>query len=362
MSEVAINDLLEAGVHFGHQTKRWNPKMKKFIFTERNNIYIIDLKKTQHLLTKACDCVREITAKGEAILFVGTKPQASAIIKEEAIRCSQFYVTNRWLGGMLTNYRTIRQSIKRLDHIEKMAADGTYEHLTKKEVLTHEKHREKLSRVLDGIREMNKVPGLVIVVDTKKEKIAVSEANRLGIPVCAILDTNCDPDPITYPIPGNDDAIRSIQLLLSHLTDAILEGMQLRVDDTVVAEKEQGAGGTHKDGDRSKKHRPPKGRREDKREHGRKPEKRTESADKGKPISGVDRSKASAPEMTDKQKITQMMPDDKTSKPNKKDAKAEPESPAKPVKSEEISETKTPSADTAAQSDIGKDAETKSES
>ena len=362
MSEVAINDLLEAGVHFGHQTKRWNPKMKKFIFTERNNIYIIDLKKTQHLLTKACDCVREITAKGEAILFVGTKSQASAIIKEEAIRCSQFYVTNRWLGGMLTNYRTIRQSIKRLDHIEKMAADGTFEHLTKKEVLTHEKHREKLSSILDGIREMNRIPGLVIVVDTKKEKIAVSEANRLGIPVCAILDTNCDPDPISYPIPGNDDAIRSIQLLLSHLTEAILEGMQLRVDETVVAEKEQGAVGTHKDGDRSKKHRPPKGRREDKRDHGRKPEKRTESTDKGKKISGDDRSKASAPETTEKQKIAKKKPDEKTSTPNKADVKAVPETSAKTVKSETKPTTETPAVETASKNDTGNDAVTKSES
>ena len=359
MSEVAINDLLEAGVHFGHQTKRWNPKMKKFIFTERNNIYIIDLKKTQQLLTKACDSIREITAKGEAILFVGTKPQAAAIIKEESIRCSQFYVTNRWLGGMLTNYRTIRQSIKRLDHIEKMAADGTYEQLTKKEVLTHEKHREKLSNVLDGIREMNRIPGLVIVVDTKKEKIAVSEANRLGIPVCAILDTNCDPDPITYPIPGNDDAIRSIQLLLSHLTEAIIEGMQLRVDETVVTEKEQGAGEKQKEDDRSKKRRPSKGKREGKKEHTKKPEKRTVAKEE-KTGSGDVTNKAGAPESTDKQKKTKKKSDDKTSKPNKTGAKAEPESPPKPVKSKENAEKETPAADTASLNDTGKDTETES--
>ena len=258
MAEVTIKQLLEAGVHFGHQTKRWNPKMKRYIFTERNNIYIIDLQKTQQLLNKACDAIREVTAKGEAILFVGTKPQAATIIKEESDRCDQFHVINRWLGGMLTNYRTIRQSIKRLENLEKISTDGTYEHLTKKEVLTHEKHRNKLSHVLDGIRNMNKIPGLLIVVDTKKEKIAVSEANRLGIPVCAILDTNCDPDPITYPIPGNDDAIRSIQLLLSSLTDSIIEGKQMRVDEDVIAEKEEPPNSSEKTGEqRDKRRRPP---------------------------------------------------------------------------------------------------------
>ncbi|MBN1293753.1 MAG: 30S ribosomal protein S2 [Candidatus Latescibacteria bacterium] len=239
MAEVSIKELLEAGVHFGHQTRRWNPKMKKYIFTERNNIYIIDLQKTQKLLTNACEKIRDIAAKGQAVLFVGTKPQAAAIIKEEAERCNQFYVTNRWLGGMLTNYRTIRQSIKRLEHLEKISTDGTYEHFTKKEILTHEKNRQRLSQVLDGIRNMNRIPGLLIVVDTKKEKIAVSEARRLGIPVCAILDTNSDPDPITFPIPGNDDAIRSIQLLISNITDSILEGAQMIVDEGILAEKEK---------------------------------------------------------------------------------------------------------------------------
>ena len=258
MSEVSIQDLLESGVHFGHQTRRWNPKMKKFIFTERNNIYIIDLKKTQQLLKKACDAIREVTAKGGAILFVGTKPQAAQIVKTEAQRCNQFFVNNRWLGGMLTNFRTIRQSVKRLDHLEKMASDGTYEHLTKKEILTHEKHRERLLGVLDGIREMNRVPGLVVVVDTRKEKIAVSEAKRLGIPVCAVLDTNSDPDPITYPIPGNDDAIRSIQLLLSHITEAILEGLQLRVDEGVVTEKGEAEETDREKDTRQRRRRPPR--------------------------------------------------------------------------------------------------------
>ncbi len=262
MTEVSIQDLLESGVHFGHQTRRWNPKMKKFIFTERNNIYIIDLKKTQQLLNQACDAIREITAKGGAVLFVGTKPQAAQIIKTEAQRCNQFYVNNRWLGGMLTNFRTIRQSVKRLDHLEKMAGDGTYELLTKKEILNHEKHRERLLNVLDGIREMNRVPGLVVVVDTKKEKIAVSEAKRLGIPVCAILDTNSDPEPITYPIPGNDDAIRSIQLLLSKITDSILEGLQLRVDEEVITEKEETENIDQEREIRARRRRPPRDRKE----------------------------------------------------------------------------------------------------
>jgi len=268
VAEVTIKQLLEAGVHFGHQTKRWNPKMKRYIFTERNNIYIIDLQKTQQLLNKACEVIREVAAKGEAILFVGTKAQAAAIIKEESDRCDQFHVINRWLGGMLTNYRTIRQSIKRLENLEKIAADGTYEHLTKKEVLTHEKHRNKLSHVLDGIRNMNKIPGILVVVDTKKEKIAVSEANRLGIPICAILDTNCDPDPITYPIPGNDDAIRSIQLLLSSLTDSIIEGKQMRVDEDVIAEKEEPAKSKERTGEQKPKRRRshPKSQRDERKD------------------------------------------------------------------------------------------------
>jgi small subunit ribosomal protein S2 len=239
VTQITIKDLLESGVHFGHQTRRWNPKMKKFIFTERNDIYIIDLQKTLSCLAKAAEAVREIASRGEPILFVGTKPQASLIIREEAERSGQFYVNNRWLGGMLTNFRTIRQNVKRLDHLDKMAADGTYEHLTKKETQNLDKQRARLDGVLCGIRSMNHLPGLLIVVDTKKEKIAVSEAGRLGIPICAILDTNCDPDPITYPIPGNDDAIRSIKLILSQITDAVLEGAHLRVDENVVAEKEQ---------------------------------------------------------------------------------------------------------------------------
>lgn len=239
MAEITIQDLLESGVHFGHQTRRWNPKMKKFIFTERNGIYIIDLQKTLAQLNKARKAIKDIASKGEYILFVGTKPQAATIIIEEAARCDQFFVINRWAGGMLTNYRTIRQSVKRLDHLEQMSTDGTYEHLTKKEILNIEQQREKLSYLLEGMRKMNRLPGLLIVIDTKKEKIAVNEANRLGIPVCAILDTNCDPDPITYPIPANDDAIKSIKVLLSALTDSLIEGRQMYSDKDGVDEKEQ---------------------------------------------------------------------------------------------------------------------------
>jgi small subunit ribosomal protein S2 len=230
VENLTIRDLLEAGVHFGHQTRRWNPKMKKFIFTERNDIYIIDLKKTLGLINDACNIVRETVAKGDSVLFVGTKTQAAKIVKDEAERSGQYYVINRWLGGMLTNYRTIRQSVKKLEHYEKMSTDGTYELLTKKEVLTNEKNKDKLLGLLGGIRDMNRIPGILVVVDTKKENIAVREANRLGIPVCAIIDTNCDPDPIDFPIPGNDDAIRSIKVILSRITDSILEGLQLRAD------------------------------------------------------------------------------------------------------------------------------------
>jgi small subunit ribosomal protein S2 len=238
VTQLTLKDLLESGVHFGHQTRRWNPKMKKFIFTERNGIYVIDLQKTLDCLARAVKDVRELSARGELILFVGTKPQASGIIREEAERCGQFFVNNRWLGGMLTNFRTIRQNVKHLEHLDKMASDGTYEHLTKKETQNLDKQRTRLDSVLCGIRTMSRLPGLLVVVDTKKEKIAVSEAERLGIPICAVLDTNCDPDPITYPIPGNDDAIRSIKLILTQITEAIIEGSQMRVDQEVVSGKE----------------------------------------------------------------------------------------------------------------------------
>jgi small subunit ribosomal protein S2 len=238
MAEVTIKDLLEAGVHFGHQTRRWNPKMKKYIFTERNDIYIIDLKKSLELLNRACESVRAAVAKGDTVLFVGTKPQAAGIVKECAEKSGQYYVVHRWLGGMLTNYRTIRQSVKRLEHFERMTTDGTYELLTKKEILNTEKERGRLLEVLGGIRDMTRLPGLLVVIDVKRENIAVREANRLGIPVCALIDTNCDPDPIDYPIPGNDDAIRSIRIVLRQLTEAMIEGLHMREDKEAIAQKE----------------------------------------------------------------------------------------------------------------------------
>jgi small subunit ribosomal protein S2 len=224
MAEVNIRDLLEAGTHFGHQTQRWNPKMRQYIFTERNRIHIIDLQKTVAKIQEACNAVREVASRGKSVLFVGTKKQATDIIQEQAERCEQFYVTYRWLGGMLTNWPTIRQSIRHLDHLDKISTDGTYEKLKKKEVLLLEKERARLVKTLAGIRNMGGIPELVIIVDIRKEHIAVREAAKLGIPAIAIVDTNCDPDQVDYPIPGNDDAIRSIGLISQYLADAAIEG------------------------------------------------------------------------------------------------------------------------------------------
>jgi len=225
---IAIRDLLEAGVHFGHQTNRWNPKMKKFIFGERNGIYIIDLQQTVQRFQAAYDFMRDTVAAGESVLLVGTKRQAVDIIEEEAKRAKMFYVNQRWLGGMLTNFQTIRKSIDKLKKFENALTDGTHQRLTKKEVGQMEKERIKLDKTLCGIKNMNRLPGAVFVLDTRIERIAVEEANRLSIPVVAILDTNCDPDGISYPIPGNDDAIRSIKLIVSRLADACMEGLHLR--------------------------------------------------------------------------------------------------------------------------------------
>jgi len=225
--DITMKELLEAGVHFGHQAKRWNPKMKKFIFGERNGIYIIDLQKTIRHLKEACAFVRDLAAQGGTLLFVGTKRQAQEAIAEEATRCGMFYVNQRWLGGMLTNYETIRKSLDRLQALERMREDGTYEKLPKKEVGRLEKRRMVLERNLGGIKGMNGLPGAVFVVDTRKEAIAVREAIRMGIPVVAVVDTNCDPDGIAYPIPGNDDAIRAIRLIASRMADAVLEGRRL---------------------------------------------------------------------------------------------------------------------------------------
>ncbi|AII24885.1 30S ribosomal protein S2 [Campylobacter jejuni] len=228
---VSMRDLLECGVHFGHQTRRWNPKMKKFIFGERKGIYVIDLQKTLRYFRYTYNIVRDAAAEGKTILFVGTKKQAGGAIKEYAEKCGMPYVNHRWLGGMMTNFGTIRQSIRKLEVIEKMEEDGSIKLLTKKEALMLTRKKEKLLAYLGGIRYMKTQPDMIFVVDTVKEKIAVQEANRLRIPVVAPLDTNCDPDLVTYPIPGNDDAIRSVQLFCQEMAEAINEGKALREQD-----------------------------------------------------------------------------------------------------------------------------------
>ncbi len=226
MSTITMKELLEAGVHFGHQAKRWNPKMKKYIFGERNGIYIIDLQKTLKLFKEAYEFVRTASSQGKDIMFVGTKKQAQDAITEEAKRCGMYYVSSRWLGGMLTNFATIKKSIDRLKKIEKMKEDGTYDKLTKKEVAGLEKERTKLEKILCGIKTMSQPPSMMFIIDPRKEAIAVQEANKLGIMVVAVVDTNCDPDNIDYVIPGNDDAIRAIRLMASKVADAVIEGRQ----------------------------------------------------------------------------------------------------------------------------------------
>ena len=223
---ITVKELLEAGVHFGHQTRRWNPKMKKYIFTARNGIYIIDLHKTLLSIQRAVNKVREVAENGGSILMVGTKKQAKDVVREEATRAGTFYIAERWLGGMLTNFNTIKQNIKKLKNIDKMSQDGTFDKITKKEVLKIQKHGEKLEKVLGGIKDMFKLPDLVFVVDTKKERIAVAEANKLNIPVIAVIDTNTDPDPIDYPIAANDDSIKSISVITREIADAVLTGKQ----------------------------------------------------------------------------------------------------------------------------------------
>jgi len=223
-----MKQLLEAGVHFGHQTKRWNPKMKEYIFGSRNGIYIIDLQKTVRLFKEAYKFVVDAVGRGEHILFVGTKKQAQDSISEEAQRAGMFYVNQRWLGGTLTNFRTIKKNVERLKKIEKMKEDGTFDALPKKEVLGLEKERGKMERTLGGIKDMGRLPGGLFIVDPRKESIAVRESRKLGIPIVAIVDTNCDPDEVDYIIPGNDDAIRAIRLISSKVADACLEGKQLR--------------------------------------------------------------------------------------------------------------------------------------
>ncbi|MBQ8228950.1 MAG: 30S ribosomal protein S2 [Clostridia bacterium] len=226
MSVVSMKQLLEAGVHFGHQTRRWNPKMAPYIFTERNGIYIIDLQKTVKKLEEAYMVVRDVAANGDEILFVGTKKQAQDSVKEEAIRCGMPYVNARWLGGMLTNFNTIQRRIKRLAQLKTMEADGTFDMLPKKEVIKLNLEIEKLEKFMGGITEMKKQPAAMFIVDPRKERIAVAEAHRLGIPIIAIVDTNCDPDEIDYVIPGNDDAIRAVKLIVGAMADAVIEGRQ----------------------------------------------------------------------------------------------------------------------------------------
>ena len=243
MAQITMKQLLEAGVHFGHQTRRWNPKMKPYIFGARNGIYIIDLQKTVRYFRNAYSFISDVVKSGEKILFVGTKKQAQDSILEESLRGDQYYVNNRWLGGMLTNFSTIKRSIERLKKIEAMAEDGTYDLLTKKEVLQLDREKAKLEKSLGGIKNMTRLPGAVFVIDPKKETIAVKEARKLGIPVVAVVDTNCDPDDIDYIIPGNDDAIRAIRLFASKMADACLEGAAARAEalqtDSEGAEQEE---------------------------------------------------------------------------------------------------------------------------
>ncbi|MBF0368257.1 MAG: 30S ribosomal protein S2 [Magnetococcales bacterium] len=230
MAKFTIRELMEAGLHFGHQTKRWNPKMNPYIHSPRNGVHIINLQKTVYFLRDAYNFVRETVKGGGRVLFVGTKRQAVDMIAEEATRSRQYFVNHRWLGGTLTNWKTIQGSIRRLKNIDKMRTDGTFEAITKKEALGYQREWEKINRSLGGIKDMDRLPDVIVVVDTNKESIAVQEANKLGIPVVALVDTNCNPDPVDWLVPGNDDAIRSLKLFLGKMGDAALEGMQLRKD------------------------------------------------------------------------------------------------------------------------------------
>ena len=238
MAVVSMKQLLEAGVHFGHQTRRWNPKMAKYIFTERNGIYIVDLQKTVKKLEEAYNFVKDVAASGKTVLFVGTKKQAQEAIKEEATRCSMFYVNSRWLGGMLTNFKTMRGRVDRMNQLKKMEEDGTFDMLPKKEVIKLMHEQEKLEKYLGGVKDMKQLPGAVFVVDPRKEHNAIAEARKLKIPVVAIVDTNCDPDEIDYVIPGNDDAIRAIRLISGVMANAVTEGKQGEEVEEVEATEE----------------------------------------------------------------------------------------------------------------------------
>ena len=233
---VTMKELLECGVHFGHQTRRWNPKMAEYIFAERNGIYIIDLQKTLRMLETAVAYVQDVAAKGGSVLFVGTKRQSQEAVRAEAMRCGMYYVNHRWLGGMLTNFQTIRRSISRLDKLDADEANGVFEQMPKKEVMSLRREKGKLDNNLSGIREMKKIPEVLVVTDTRKEHTAIAEANKLNIPIIAIVDTNCDPDPIDLPVPGNDDAIRSIRLISSVLAEAVIEGRGSALEGAETAE------------------------------------------------------------------------------------------------------------------------------
>ena len=258
MAAIAMKDLLEAGVHFGHQTKRWNPKMKEFIFGERNGIYIIDLGKTVKMFREAEEFVTNLAAEGRTVLFVGTKRQAKDVVAEEAQRCGMFFVNERWLGGLLTNFATIQRSLGRLRDLEAMTTDGRYDTLSKKEIARAEKERRKLLKNLDGIRGMSRLPDAVFVVDTRKEQIAVDEARKLKIPVIGVVDTNCDPDEVDFVVPGNDDALRSIRLFASRIADAVMAGRGMK--ESVEAEGSRGSGDESDEGRRQP--RPPRRTRE----------------------------------------------------------------------------------------------------
>ena len=258
MAAIAMKDLLEAGVHFGHQTKRWNPKMKEYIFGERNGIYILDLGKTVKLFREAEEFVSKLAAEGRTILFVGTKRQAQDVIAEEAARCGMFYVNERWLGGLLTNFSTIQRSLGRLRDLEAMVTDGRYDTLSKKEIARNEKERRKLQKNLEGIRGMARLPEAVFIVDTRKEKIAVDEARKLKIPVIGIVDTNCDPDEVDFVIPGNDDALRSIRLFAARIADAIIDGRGMKES----AEAEGGRDAADEGDDDARRARPARRSRE----------------------------------------------------------------------------------------------------
>ncbi|MDD8019044.1 MAG: 30S ribosomal protein S2 [Bacteroidota bacterium] len=262
MPRVELAELLSAGAHFGHLTRRWNPKMKPYIFMERNGIHIIDLKKTQQLLEEAGNAIANLVAEGKKILFVGTKKQAKEVIEAEAKRAGHYYICDRWLGGALTNFTTIRKSVKRLTNIEKMETDGTFDKITKKETLFLTREKEKLQKTLSGVVEMTRLPGALFVVDVKKESIAVKEANRLGIPVFAIVDTNCDPDGVDYIIPANDDALKSVQLIAKAVTDAIVEGNARKVETAPAAEEAEKQEKTEKSDRRDRR---PRRHQEDKK-------------------------------------------------------------------------------------------------